>query len=409
MSKKRFKMSRNILLQDWFIWLAFLIAIQPDLIISNTVGARIVNYCSILIFVATILELIGDRKVKVQRIFILLFFLMFSLVFSSIINSNNVSYAFRRMLTVISVCLVTHKNLRENKDQFLKNLYLIFYLCILINFITMLLYPNGIYYTYYDYFGTRISYLRHWFIGAGNNLILVFLPALFFDQLRLEGKRKWIDFLSITLWLMVLYGVVYTGAATSLIAVVLFIAFVILIERKNIPTPSLKFYIICGLIMFFLIVFFDVANVFSNVLSLLFNADITFTGRTRTWETAIEWIQQRPVFGYGYEYAANMISKFNDNTATHCHNLYLDLCYRSGIVSLVLFLMTLYSCAKPLKQYKNNRLDTLLSFTIFIYLGILFQMEAYFNMNMFYVLLIFAANIRFILFNKKTKENGVQS
>lgn len=394
MNKKEINLHKNILCQGWFIWVAFIVAIQPDLIISKTLGAQLTNAASLFIFLIICLTTLYKRRIKVNHVLLFVFLTLFCLVVSSLINGANVVYAIRKLIVVMSICVITNTNLKDNTEHFINTVYWILYSIVLVNFITMLLYPNGIYYSYYDYYGTQVAYLRHWFIGAGNNLILVILPSFFVNQIRLHRIKKHIDIQTILLWGMGIYGVVYTGAATSMIAVVAFIIFAALVEWKNIPMPSLKIYVILGVTIFALIVFFDIANVFSGVLSFLFGADVTFTGRTRTWATAIEWIKKRPLVGYGYEYASTMISKFNDNTASHCHNLYLDLVYRSGIISLCFFLTTLLKCARPLKQFKENRISVLLSFTIFLYLGILFQMEAYFNMCMFYVILIFAANIR---------------
>ena len=394
MNKRVIIQHRDILCQRWFIWVAFIVAIQPDLIISKTLVAQIINVASLFVFTIICINILHKRVIKVDKILLFIFLTLFCLIVSSFLNSANVVYALRRLIIVMSICIITNINLQVNTQYFVMTVYWILYSMVFINFITMLLYPNGIYYSYYDYYGTQVAYLRHWFLGAGNNLVLVILPAFFVNQIRLHKIGKKIDFQTVLLWGMGIYGVVYTGAATSMIAIIAFIIFAALLEWKNVPMPSLKVYVILGVAIFALIVFFDVANVFSGVLSALFGADVTFTGRTRTWATAIEWIKKRPLTGYGFEYAATMISKFNDNTATHCHNLYLDLVYRSGIISLIFFLTVLFKCARPLKRFKENRISVLLSFTIFLYLGILFQMEAYFNMSMFYVILIFAANIQ---------------
>ena len=384
--------NKSLLCDRVVIWIAFIVAIQPDFIISKTIGAQLINIASLLVFAVICITTIRKRFIEIDYVLVLIFLTLFSLVLSSLLNSANVGYALRRLMVIFSLCVIVNCNLKENIAVFLKTLHGILYLIVVINFFTMVFYPNGLYYSYYDYYGTQIAYLRHWFIGAGNNLILVYLPACLTNQIRLYRIEKTVDIRTICLWAMCLYGVLYTGAATSLIAIVAFIIFSILVERKNIKMPSLKTYTILGITIFILIVFLDIANVFSGLLGVLFNADVTFTGRTKTWATAISLIKEKPILGYGFEYATTMLNRFKDNTATHCHNLYLDLCYRSGITSLALFIATLFRCARPLNSYRNHRISVLLSFTIFLYLGVLFQMEAYFNMSMFYAILIFAAN-----------------
>jgi hypothetical protein len=71
----------------------------------------------------------------------------------------------------------------------------------------------------------------------------------------------------------------------------------------------------------------------------------------------------------------------------------LDLCYRTGFIGLGVFLVMLWNCARPLKRRKHDSMSIVLSFTLFLYLGILFQMEAYFNLTLFYMLLTFGFNV----------------
>lgn len=393
MIKFHIKPRGSILCQGWLIWLVFLAVIQPDYLISTGIAVDVFNLINLAAFALIVVDFVNQKSFKLDWGIILIFLVQLCLVVSSVLNGANVSYAIKKLLMIVNVTIVTSKNLKTNAARFIEHVYWLLYICIGIHFVTLLLYPNGIFTSYYEYQGEQIPYLKHWFLSTGNNYVLTVLPAFFLDRIRLYRRGKKTDVVSLVLYLMGFFGMFKSMASTSLIACLLFVAFAVLVEWKKIPMPGLKTYAVLGITFFVLLVFADLGNVLGKLLGLG-SGQVTFTGRTEIWALATDWIKKQPLLGYGYEREALLISKFGGkNYATHCHNLYLDFCYRTGIVGLALFIVTLFKCSKPLARYKNNAISTVLSFTIFLYLGILFQMEAYFNLNLFYVLLMFGFNI----------------
>ncbi len=389
MIKLRMRTRGSLLLRGWFIWAVLLSVMQPDVLVHTGIGVKLFNLVSIGAFGVICIDFACSRSFKLDWGLILIFLLQACLVVSSLLNKANVSYSVKKLLMIMDIVLLTSKNLKYNAAGFIKSVYWLLYVCIAIHFVTLFLFPNGIFTSYYDYQGTQIPYLKHWFLSTGNNYVLFVLPAFFLDRIRLSRRHSKTDLISLTLYLMGFAGMFKSMASTSLVACLLFVGFAVLLEWKKIPMPSLKVYILLGVTFFVLLVFGDLGNLLGRLLGKGENA-VTFTGRTKTWAMAVDWIRQSPIFGYGYEREALLISKFGgNNTATHCHNLYLDLCYRTGLVGLSVFLVMLWRCARPLKRRKFQPTAILLSVTLFLYLGILFQMEAYFNLTLFYMLLTF--------------------
>lgn len=393
MIKLRAKNSGSLLYRGWFIWAVMLSAMQPAVLVVSNIGVLIFNLVTVGALAVIFVDLACQRSLKLDWGLILVLLLQLCLVFSSVINRANISYSIKKLLMIASVVLLTSKNLKNNATGFIKSVYWLLYLCITIHFVTLFVFPNGIFTSYYEYQGTQIPYLKHWFLSTGNNYVLFVLPAFFLDRIRLHHWGKKTDLISLTLYLMGFFGMFKSIASTSLIACALFVFFAVLVEWKKIPMPSLKVYILLGVAFFVLLVFGDLGNVLGRLMGKA-EGTVTFTGRTRIWELAVDWIRQRPVFGYGYEREALLISKLGGNGyATHCHNLYLDLCYRTGLVGLGVFLVMLWRCARPLKRRRHHPMSILLSFTLFLYLAVLFQMEAYFNLTLFYMLLTFGFHV----------------
>ncbi len=387
MIKLKMRQHGSIVQRSWFIWLVLLAVMQPDVLAASSAGVLLFNAINLAAFVVLLVDLACQKSYRLNTGSILIFLVQLCLVVSSVYNQANVVYTLKKLLMITNVAMLTSKNLQHNAARFIHDVYWLLYVCIVIHFLTLLLFPGGIFISYYEYKGTMIPYLKHWFLSTGNNYVLFVLPTMFLDRIRLYQAGKKTDVLSIALYVMGFIGMFKSVASTSLIACMLFVGFAVLLEWKKIPMPKLWVYVLIGVGAFILLVFFDFGSLLGNILGV---GDVTFTGRTRTWQTAVDWIAKQPLLGYGYEKEALMISKFGgNNTATHCHNLYLDICYRSGIIGLSLFLTTLFQCSKPLARRKRHPLSILLSFTVFLYLGVLFQMEAYFNLTLFYMLLMF--------------------
>lgn len=387
MAKVRLGLPKSILDRSWFIWTVSLAAIQPDLLIHFGFGAPLFNAIHMVALPIIALELLRHKAVKEQLPLALIVLVPAWMVVSSFLNGANLSHSLKRLLLVTNMVLVTGYNMRRDAAAFVRRIYELLFACIAIHFLMVLLWPKGLYTTYYDYQGHMVPYLRHWFLSSGNNFILFFLPAILLDRLRLYRKGcKW-DLAFVALHAMGLLCMLEAGATTSLMAWAAFLLACLLVEHRKVILPGLGVCVALALVLFLLLVYFDLGGMVGQLLG---RDRIDFTGRTRIWAHAVQWIQFKPIFGYGYEFQELLIHKFGgNNTATHCHNLYLDLCYRSGIVSVVSFVAMLLCCAVPLERCKRKRPARLVTMTLFLYLCILFQMEAYFNLTMFYMVVVF--------------------
>jgi O-antigen ligase len=76
------------------------------------------------------------------------------------------------------------------------------------------------------------------------------------------------------------------------------------------------------------------------------------SGRTPLWELAIELIGERPIFGWGFDDNATVISRTYLPHTTF-HNGYLDVAVRGGTVGLVLLLAALAVTTLRVVQTKN--------------------------------------------------------
>jgi exopolysaccharide production protein ExoQ len=68
----------------------------------------------------------------------------------------------------------------------------------------------------------------------------------------------------------------------------------------------------------------------------------TGTGRTHIWLTAIDLINQKPIFGWGYGSSARILPPLSDvigHKVTQVHNMFLQIQFSVGIFGLILFIL----------------------------------------------------------------------
>lgn len=121
-----------------------------------------------------------------------------------------------------------------------------------------------------------------------------------------------------------------------------------------------------GLLCYTFILWYLIQNL--EFLLGLLGKDLTLTGRTKIWSTVIEYIKQKPWFGYGYasfwksEYGEIFRNNFSWKAIPHSHNSFLELLLALGFFGLVLFLFSyLFSISRALYfTYSATTLEDIL-------------------------------------------------
>lgn len=289
-------------------------------------------------------------------------------IFTSAINMMSCYSTIIYWQTIISVIVLGEIKKGDDFFDFFNIALLVYKIYILINFVTILMWPNG-----YDY--TRI-----YFLGNKTMQILYILPLIFllFIQTEIYNKKKYC-FNNVLYLLISIYTLYINQSSTSIIALGLAIIYYIFCYRKplekivsSLSTKKIGMIIvIVGLIL----VFGGTLGGFSYFINDLFGKDFTFTGRIFIWERAIQMIQDNPL-GYGWDALVyNVSGGLNWNgeivDVGHAHNLLLTVGYKVGIIGLIIYVLTLFFIAKVLddkQNFYNNSIRNFLKVFFFIFL-----------------------------------------
>lgn len=210
---------------------------------------------------------------------------------------------------------------------------------VIINFFTLLLFPNGMY--------QSGAYSSCYFLGYDNTHISVQFPAIILVSILSIYKYGRINIKAWGIIVVVVVSTLITFSATSMIGISIFICgIIILLPRKNkkyykfikLPSPLITF-ILFGVISAFLIggsTFWGIKDTILNI----FGKDSTLASRTIIWKNSLFNISEQLIWGYGYESSETVSSKLvnisgQTGWGVSPHNFYLSVLYNGGIILFI--------------------------------------------------------------------------
>lgn len=312
------------------------------------------------------------------------------LLFSTIFNGNDYNECIKLILTFIGLSLLIDYGFRNDTKLFLNIFELLLYVFIIVNFLTILIYKNGMYLNELTLTGSN------WFLGFKNNHINYIMPAILISLINTNYQYKKItirNIILLTLGTLTIFLVNSSTAKLGVLIVILLLTGIKMIEKLK--KFNIFNYTMTYILVFIGIVIVRIQNIFSFIIVDILKKDITLTGRVHIWDSVIENIKYKPLLGYGkaYEYTAIVSS---------AHNQFLDIAYRTGVLGLISFIMIIYMSFKEVWKYKKEKVAIFISIIIFSYL-IMMISEAY-SLEYIIYLFVICYNIKqFINYDKGDK------
>lgn len=334
------------------------------------------------IYVISVCLLLNSRKISVAQIIVIIFFGSF--VITTALADGNIFSAIRTVAFNALTVVYLDYCIRKNCNKYIKLLLQLFIVYATINFILLLIFPNGFGQYVPGYSMTEDSRLN--FLGRDNTFIYFFITAIIVAFIH-GSKKELYYILALSFITMV-----YVFSATGIIGCILIVIYALFLQGKSIDKLfNFKILSVAYVIIYYLIVIERIQEKFSYIIVDILGKDITFTGRTSLWDSAMSYISQKPWTGYG------VTEKFlttASGIAYSPHNLILQILLAGGILSLGIFIVMYWICGRKL-NYKKYHLSNTIAVAIFIYL-ITSLTESTLNTPYLYVLLIFAYNVGII-------------
>lgn len=317
-----------------------------------TIVNDILFVLSFLIMFFLYLLTLGHTNLN-KGILIIIIYYIFIFISTYLNSAVSFDYFLHVALCIGFALLLNYTLWRKNELlTFLLAVNILIYIYIVINLISMIVFPNGIPMI------TSSSSSPYYLFGNTNNVIKFALPGLCFtflyDSLKYKKIRKRSWLLLILVWITL----IKTFSVTSMFGLALFTLIVLnKIGKKQVFFTYIGT-LIGSVVLTIYFVFFKIESSFIKYILNIFGKDITFSNRDILWENTLFSIKLSPIWGFGHQ--TTDVIRYYIGNSFGSHNYFLDTVFRGGIVSLILLLIILVYFSIKLSKVKGNLLTRIL-------------------------------------------------
>ncbi len=376
----RSRLEKLIYNNTLFCALIFIPFVEPLYFTQLVLLDTIFLYWKFAAFALIISAWILRGKTDKAYIGLLLFLLLDCVV--TVINKGNVSQMISNAITLFAMAVLFGSAAENGSYKFVKVASTVFEILILINLITILLFPNGLYKL------TAVNH--HYFLGSRNVMMRTIFPGVCFSILRSVIEKNKLSFRTLAVMAMAGVSLILVWSATALAAYALFCLCLLLFRAKGTPKWfTVKTCYLFAIFIFLLIIVFRFQSLFSYVIVDVLKKDLTFTGRTILWNSAMAHIAKSPIVGYGLEDLQTMGPKLYKFTAyDSCHNFFLDVLYQNGIIGFALISILFLSAEKKIDAHTSLKYRTIFILFVFAY-AVMINFEPFINGDMRLLISVF--------------------
>ncbi len=310
-----------------------------------------------------------------------------SIFVATFLNDGSMLLACRYYVAYINLVLIFILWGNKNVELLLRCI-LMFEIYIYINFVTIILFPSGMY--------TTDLYEANWFLGYKNIQIRFILPMLGFSYIYSFKKYERFSIRSILLSIVSVFSLILINSATGLVGLSTFLGMIIVFCRKQKKLPffvNLYNGIIAYIAFFVIIVFMNRIDMFAIALNFV-GRDVTLTNRVYIWEKVINVLQKYWITGCGYLTEREFVSLIGAVRMTwnHPHNYLLYVAISGGIIGEIALLWGYSVAANALKKEKLSSASKVVLFVLlsYLFMGIA---ESLTQALLLYPMLILAMNV----------------
>lgn len=326
--------------KSWFIAICFFILIKPGCISGMAILApldALLNLLRILLVLYALMvfakSMLVLHKNRLLGVFILILMSIFWEPISTFMNGKDTA-DIGALMNNLGIALIAYMGLRVDYDSFVEGIAKITGAYVIINCITVILFPSGLY--------ANEKYTQNFFLSYRTSWLVIYLLALttvllWNANVHSHSSKRLVVFVV----LAAVVSMVMQWTATGLFCFSLGGIFLAFYTWKNKKPLGILCIMLAEAAIFWLIVIARMMDIFSFMIVTILKKDLTLTFRTRIWDNALKTLGEHLLIGVGRLDTAQMRALLGFG-ASHPHNhyLYVTLCF--GMVGLVLFLLTVY-------------------------------------------------------------------
>ena len=355
-----------------------LVLVEPEYFTTIPVIHQVYNYLSILLALCLLVLML--IRGHIQKTLICILALYAALGVSTILNSEPFFPFLTGMGASFALCIMFDIWLRSAPEVLL-DAASVLQILVYINLLTVLLWPDGLFYGFYR---------ENWFLGFKNVHIRTILPIV---CLMLIRSYKRFGYISISCKMLLLASMVtflLVGSTTSLIGFVVFLLLVLLFHQRDKSLP--RFFSLKNVLIVTLLLLPPVQNVVGAISLELFHKTTLIT-RFDVWKSAWRHFLEAPVFGRGYLSGDGMPELFSDVPwrPAHPHNFILYILTLGGLLAFAIIVYCYVYAGKKLRRTNHSITSKIILYTLICFL-VMGLSESLTGTDLLYPTLVLAMN-----------------
>lgn len=329
-----------------------------------------------------VIYLIINKTVIEKRMIVIFFIFLFAQILSNFVFVPSYKYinisTFNNIINsalLILVYYILFSNLKLTEKNIIdfctRYLWFVFLSCIynivynfydLLNIFSLV---NGYSHYFMSYFGNRNTF----------GLFLVAAILIYYLLNIYVPKYKYYRFFLI----FFIFNLLITFSRTSILATIIFLSVYVVLNYKLFVKYNIKKLILYFLVSITLIMIFLTRNNLLNyVIDVFVRPSHILAGRDAIWIYSFNlWVNNNILFGTGNIYYALKLNNSLNNYS--CHNIFLTILNRGGIVLFIIYIIIFYKIFIKIKENKNIFLWYVPAFISYIFIGLFESPLLFFN------------------------------
>ena len=335
--------------------LLFMGLFTPDYIIHICNISRLFDIVKLCVFLYCLADMIYSRE-KVNRYILWIGVFEAYIFLITVFNSADIFTIIKQAVIIFSTVYLVCRLGKRDYWLLIRTLSFMMNTYMLINTITLFLYPDAMYLT-------NRNLPECWFLGLDNTAVVYYVIGNILSIVynHKYGKKIWPAISVLQTIIFVFRNDIVTGKV-CLAAMLLLLVLSYVFKKLFAKIDILKFSIV-DIILMFMVIFMNSSAFFSDFAMKYLGRSGTFSNRTTIWNRALQLIKQKPIFGYGTYDGDSMSQIIGLDGITSAHNYYFMILFWGGIVALVLFVMILVVANKG---YEKSFTNTVLAIGVFV-------------------------------------------
>lgn len=271
---------------------------------------------------------------------------------------------------VFMLCAIEYL-LKRTPDSTINIMYFILITFVLIDFASIVLFPNGLYQTEQIWNEWSSSQEAFWIYGNKNNRIYWYVLLSIITWLRYIFNNKSKVMVLITSGISIVAMMLVKSSTATIVAILVSVGVFYLTYKKQTNLNMNSYGILVIYVCITVLILLGSTSLLKPFVEGVLHKDMTFTGRSTAWERVLLLIASKPVFGWGVIDSETATGLLKSIAFVNPHNQLLNCLWQGGIILVFILSLIMTTTAFNIAKTPNRPERTGIQF---VWIGLLIDM-----------------------------------